>query len=869
VDDASAERSPEDLPHVPGHVVLSVLGHGGMGVVYKARHVRLNRTVAVKMLLAGPHAGRTGLKRLQREAEAVAALRHPNIVQVHEVGDHDGLPWFTMELVEGGSLREKLEEKPLRSREAASLIATLADAMEAAHGHGIVHRDLKPANVLLTPDGVPKIADFGLARRIEGESSLTRADSPLGTPSYMAPEQARGDGHEVTPAADVYALGAILYATLTGRPPFESAHSAETLRQVVEDEPVRPSRLNPRVPRDLETICLKCLAKDPERRYGSAAELADDLQRFLDKEPIRARPVGLPERALKWVRRRPAHAALAAGAVLVVLSLVGAGMWLSVKRGAIEQAAEEDLREVDRAAAAADWPAARTALERARARLADGSADLLASVAQGARELALVGELDAIRLKRSSVPYETRDRANNSRADTAYEQAFREIGLVDVASRPQEAADRIRASRIRAALVSALDTWATSVTADDARRDGLLQAVRLADPDPTGWRDRVRDPATWNDKQALLDLTGTAPLPQESVMLLLALAEHLIVAGADEIPFLEKIQKEYPGDYWSNFTLGLRLSEFDPEPASRYFQAALAVHPDSYNARHGLGYSLYMSGQLDEASEELRKAIAIDSRPYAHESLGSVLWAMGRTDEAIDSFRESLRLDPGDLQTKGVLGKALVEQGRFEEALAEARLFLEGHAAADPNRPTAQAFVKHCELLCELTADLPHVLDGTRPPKDGPECVAFADLFRWRRDYAAAAGFFADAMERGVGTPVSDANWRTYDAARCAALAAAGEGAASPPGDEERAKWRARALAWHRLELGGLDAMLRDDKPGFRRFVIVRLVLWRADPALLGVRDGMRLEQLPEEERVQWRKNWSAAEALAHRARSH
>ena len=200
---------------MPGHEVLSVLGHGGMGVVYEARHLRLNRTVAVKMLLGGAHTDAAGSKRLLREAEAVAALSHPNIVQVHEVGDHDGLPYFTMELVEGGSLREKLE-RPLDPREAASLVSTLAEAMEVAHASGIVHRDLKPANVLLTPDGVPKIADFGLARRIEGESSLTLTDARLGTPSYMAPEQVLGGSREIGPAADVYALGAILYAGADG-----------------------------------------------------------------------------------------------------------------------------------------------------------------------------------------------------------------------------------------------------------------------------------------------------------------------------------------------------------------------------------------------------------------------------------------------------------------------------------------------------------------------------------------------------------------------------------------------------------------------------------------------------------------------------
>src|SRR5262245_43690435 len=469
--EAGPSDSVEELPHVPGHEVLSVLGHGGMGVVYRARHLRLNRTVAVKMLLGGAHTDRVGLKRLLREAEAVAALHHPNIVQVHEVGDHDGLPYFTMELVEGGSLREKLGEKPLEVREAASLVATLAEAMEVAHASGIVHRDLKPANVLLTPDGVPKIADFGLARRIEGESSLTLSDARLGTPSYMAPEQARGEARAIGPAADVYALGAILYATLTGRPPFRSDMYAMTLRHVIEDEPVRPSRQNPRVPRDLETICLKCPSKDPARRYVAAAALAADLRRFLRGEPILARPIGVLERTAKWVRRRPAHATIAAGSALAVLSLVGLGLWLGLERSAIVHAAEKDLLEFDRAAATTSWTEARTALERARGRLMDGgSADLRAKVELRELELAVARRLEIIWLDRRPVAFGKRDRANNSKSDAEYEQAFLDLGFSDVPRGPRKTAAQVRSSRIRAVLVSALDTWATCVADDDARR---------------------------------------------------------------------------------------------------------------------------------------------------------------------------------------------------------------------------------------------------------------------------------------------------------------------------------------------------------------------------------------------------------------
>jgi serine/threonine-protein kinase len=292
-----------------GYQVLGLLGRGGMGLVYKARHVALGRVVAVKMVLAGGHAGEDEKRRFLREAESVAKVRHPGVVQVYDFGTHQGLPYFTMELCEGGSLADRLGGAPLPAREAARLVEQLARAVQAAHEAGVVHRDLKPANVLLAADGQVKVTDFGLAKQVEG-SGLTATGAVMGTPSYMAPEQAQGR-KDIGPAADVYALGAVLYECLTGRPPFKAASLHETLLQVINDEPVPVRRLQPGVPKDLETVCDKCLQKEPHRRYASAKELQDDLGRFLRGEPVLARPVGKLERAAKWARRNPALAALA------------------------------------------------------------------------------------------------------------------------------------------------------------------------------------------------------------------------------------------------------------------------------------------------------------------------------------------------------------------------------------------------------------------------------------------------------------------------------------------------------------------------------------------------------------------------------
>jgi len=332
------------LPSVPGYEVLGVLGRGGMGVVYKARQIALKRLTALKMILAGAQASAEDLARFRREAEAVARLQHPHIVQIHEVGEQDGRPFFSLEFVDGGSLAQKLAGTPWPAREAAQLLETIARAMHAAHQGGIIHRDLKPANVLLTADGQPKITDFGLAKQLDTDVGQTRSGAIMGTPSYMAPEQALGQGKDIGPAADIYALGATLYELLTGRPPFKAATVLETLRQVAHDEPVPPSQLQPKTPRDLETICLTCLRKEPGKRYASAASLAEDLRRFQAREPITARPVGRLERCGKWVRRNPA---LAASLTLAVVALL-AGTLLSLLFAAAEARSNGDLQTANR-----------------------------------------------------------------------------------------------------------------------------------------------------------------------------------------------------------------------------------------------------------------------------------------------------------------------------------------------------------------------------------------------------------------------------------------------------------------------------------------------------------------------------------------
>jgi WD40 repeat protein/tRNA A-37 threonylcarbamoyl transferase component Bud32 len=318
-----------------------------MGVVYKARQVKLNRVVALKMILAGHLATEEEVRRFYLEAEAAAQLEHPGIVPIFEVGEHAGRHFFSMSFVEGGSLAQRVQDGPLHPAEAAELVERIADAVAYAHGRGIVHRDLKPGNILLDRDGNPKVTDFGLAKKVAGDSNLTLAGQIMGTPSYMAPEQAAGQTDAVGPAADVYALGAILYCLLTGRPPFDSVDVVETLRQVREQEPVPPRRLNLAVRRDLDTVCLKCLQKDPRKRYASAAALADDLRRFRTGRPILARPVGRVERVWRWCRRNPVEAFLFSAVAASLVLGMATTSYYAHQAGVREQEALDHARRAE------------------------------------------------------------------------------------------------------------------------------------------------------------------------------------------------------------------------------------------------------------------------------------------------------------------------------------------------------------------------------------------------------------------------------------------------------------------------------------------------------------------------------------------
>jgi len=323
-----APRPPKTLAEFGDYELLEEIGRGGQGVVYRARQKSLNRTVALKVIGLGHWATQAHLRRFRLEAEAAASLEHPGIVPIHEVGERDGSCYFSMKLVEGGQLDDVVRREPITIRRAAELIAKVARTVHFAHEHGILHRDIKPGNILLDQKGEPHLTDFGLARLIEAESTVTRTLEVMGTPSYMAPEQAVGNNAQLTRATDVYGLGAVFYQLLTSHPPFAGGTTYETIRLVLDTEPRQPRLWNPKIDRDLSTICLKCLEKDPKRRYASALALAEDLERWLQHEPILARRIGVITRGRKWVRRNPGIAAMAAMLLALAMPL-GVVIWKS------------------------------------------------------------------------------------------------------------------------------------------------------------------------------------------------------------------------------------------------------------------------------------------------------------------------------------------------------------------------------------------------------------------------------------------------------------------------------------------------------------------------------------------------------------
>jgi serine/threonine-protein kinase len=718
----TADRAPAaPLPTLGDYELLAVIGRGGMGAVFEARQKSLNRTVALKMIRTDPAAFPAEGRRFRNEAEMAAGLDHPNIVPVYEVAEHAGQLYFSMKRIEGGSLAVQLDHFAADPKSAARLMAQVARAVHHAHQRGILHRDLKPANILLDAQGQPHVTDFGLAKRIEVDSSLTQSGMLVGTPSYMAPEQALGKKGAVTTATDVYGLGAVLYALLTGRPPLQGETILETLEKVKGQEPEPASKSNPRVDRDLETVCLKCLDKDPHQRYGSAEGLAEDLERWLKGEPIRARPLRLVARVWRWCRRYPVVASLTAAAavllVTVVAGLAGGLIVLSAKEKELQDAL--DQAQGQERAAGRQQQRAEENLDVAYQVLDQIYLDLADNRLPRERQL---GPEDRRLLEKAFTFYQHFTRQNNTdrrvREQTA--KAYLRVGAIE---------DKLgQSEKARDAYRQALTLWDQLVAEFPGRADYRLNLARgyasLA------WVGGVNEKHGPKDEQLL----GKAVALQEKLvkaspgqveyrrdlgMSHFCLGWILLETGryrpAEEamgraIAIREKLAQEKPGMliYRQELSMSLgnlgwvlmkthRLGEARQvlRRNLELRQRLAEAFPGSAEARHYLADG-YMdlarledeAGRYQEAREGHRQELLIREKLAAefpgvseyqnrlaicHNNLGGTFWRRRQVDEAIAEFREALRINKDDAGAHNNLGVALKAKGRLDEAITEFR----------------------------------------------------------------------------------------------------------------------------------------------------------------------------------------------------
>jgi eukaryotic-like serine/threonine-protein kinase len=679
-------------PCIPGYEFGPILGRGAMGTVYLARQIAVNRQVAVKTILMGKLAGDDATARFLSEAEAAAALQHPNIVQIFELGRHCEQPYIALEYVAGGSLAHKLKKGTIPPRIAARLVEQLARGVNAAHLTGIIHRDLKPSNILLSPDGTAKVTDFGLAKRLQNDGDLTQIGIVVGTPTYMAPEQALGK--RVGPAADIYALGVILYECLTGRPPFKSDTILETMRRVVEEDPTPLRKLNPRVPHDLQSICLKCLNKQPQKRYPSAEALADDLRCWQENKPVKARPAGSIEKTAKWLRRRPAFAALA----LALFIMLVAGLWWSGEQARREAGLAARRNYINKEVAAAideadsgqrqltdrlddplrvqeflsdlskwqrDLDRIQADLRRAET-LAAGDPELVSSDSidrLDARRRQLWTDVQsyqlAVRLDSISLgTFQASDGPFQKQAfpDRDYASALEKAGLATGSGIPPPAlAEVVKRSPVRHALVAALDLHAMA-TRDTRLKANLLEVVLLADPD--SWRDQVRDPRSWHDPTVLQRLATEADVARQSPRILVTLGGLLAHNKIDAMPLLRRSLLAHPQDFWLLYAMAFYSKE-SPE-AVAYYQAALAIRPTNIETLQSLGGALLAIKDGQGATACFKKVLELnDKHAPALLGLGNVLMEQRDIKGAKSYFEKAIHLVPDFAKAHNSLGVAL------------------------------------------------------------------------------------------------------------------------------------------------------------------------------------------------------------------
>src|SRR5215468_3914035 len=721
--DSTSTDATELFSASDDYELLEEIGRGGQGVVYRARQKSLNRTVALKII--GISNGRTKahLKRFRLEAEAAARLNHPFVVQIHEIGQRKGRCYFSMGLVEGGRLDQIARREPMSPRQATEVMAKLARTVHYAHQHGIVHRDIKPGNILLDTKGEPHLTDFGVARLLETENDATRTIEVSGTPSYMAPEQAHANNGHVSSATDVYGLGAVLYQLLAGQPPFTGSTPFETVRLLLETEPRQPRLLNPKVDRDLSTICLKCLEKDPKRRYSSALALAEDLEHWLRHEPIRARRTGLLARGRKWIRRNPAVAALVVMSVLLA-SAVGVILW---KVGSVGHQPSTGI---------AVLPFENLSNDREDAYFAEGMQDEILARLSKIADLKVISRTSTQKYK--SAPDNLREIA-------------KQLGVANVLEGSvQKAADQVR---VNVQLINALndahlwgdvyDRKLTDIFAVEsdiaktiadtlqAKLTGEEKQMIAAQPtsDLTAYDLYLKGRLLWekrggeNLRQAIAFYEQAIALDPNYALAYAGLAEaYVILPFYTATPSLEAFPKakaaalkalqldDKLAEAHSGFARVLSY-DFDIAGSISEFQRAIALNPNYATAHQWYGrQALAAFGRFDEATAEGKRAIELDPlSPVINTDLGRTLINAHRYDEAIAQLRKTLEIDPAFYYAHDTLGVALELKGDLAAAIAEytkAQELTDNNLASRVQLAAAKAQSGDKEAAVQMLAEL-------------------------------------------------------------------------------------------------------------------------------------------------------------------
>ena len=667
-------RAAKLLGELGDYELLEEIGRGGQGVVFRARQKSLNRTVALKVIRLGQWASKLHLRRFRLEAEAAAKLEHAGIVPIHEVGERDGSCYFSMKFVEGGQLDEVVRRRPMSIRETAELIAKVARTVHYAHEHGILHRDIKPGNILLDAKGEPHLTDFGLARLVESESSVTQTLDVLGTPSYMAPEQAVGNNSAVTNATDVYGLGAVLYQLLTGQPPFAGGATYETIKLLLDMEPRPPRSLNSKVDRDLSTICLKCLEKDPKRRYASALALAEDLERWLKHEPIAARRVGIFARGRKWVRRNPTSALLLA----CVVALVAAAGWIMWKSELIRRPVSTGI---------AVLPFEDLGDEKEHAAFADGVQDDILT------KLAKIADLKVI--SRTSV------------MDYRGKRNLRQIGNDLRVSHVLEGSVRRAGTHLRLN-AQLIDTRSdTHVWAEQYDRD-LDELFSIQSEIAQKVAERLNAKVTSTERLAIEEKPTTDLVAFE----LYSRANDIIGPGlswdADTLRAVDLLNQAVardPSFFKAYCTLAMVHDQvyffsLDHTPArlalaEAAVEKAFRIRPNAGEAHLARAHHLY-NGYLDYDGALAELEIArrsLPNNPRIFAVMGYIQRRQGRGEEFIRSFERAIELDPRSLNTLGNIADSYGGARRYAEQKSTLDRMLT-IAPNDVDAKAARAFVE-------------------------------------------------------------------------------------------------------------------------------------------------------------------------------